>query len=116
MGGGDIYKANLIINYFAANPRQHPLVLTLTMLYNFFVKLMIYHQLDDKSRNNAAAALSVHPFFVNDYSQAAKRYNMRKIRKVIGLIREYDLRLKGVNNHSTPEGELLRELLYKIMH
>jgi DNA polymerase-3 subunit delta len=77
---------------------------------------MIYHQLEDKSRNNAASVLSVNPFFVKDYAEAAGNYSIRKLRSIIALLRQYDLRVKGVNNASTEEGELLRELVYKILH
>lgn len=116
LGNRDIAKANRIINHFAANTKQNPMVVVLTVLYGYFMKLMIYHQLKDKSRENAASALSVNPFFVKDYVQAAQNYSFRRIRAIIGLLREYDLRVKGVNNGSTEEGELLRELIYKILH
>ncbi len=116
LGTKDIKKANRIINYFAANTKQNPTIMVVTVLFGFFMKLMIYHQLTDKSRNNAASALSVNPFFVKDYITAAENYSFRKLRAIIGLLREYDLRLKGINNGSTDESELLRELIFKILH
>lgn len=116
LGAKDIMKANRIISYFAANPKQGPLVVVLTILYNFFMKVMIYHQLKDKSKGNAASVLSVNPFFVKDFIQASRNYSFRKLRAIIRLLRDYDLRAKGVNNGSTEEGELLREMVYKILH
>jgi DNA polymerase-3 subunit delta len=116
LGAKDVIKANRIINYFADNPRQNPMIVALTVLFGFFMKLMIYHQLKDKSEKNAASALGVNPFFIKDYARAAQNYPLRRIRAIIGLFREYDLRLKGVNNGSTEEGELMRELVYKILH
>jgi len=116
LGVKDVSKANRIISYFAANTKQNPMIVVLTVLFSFFMKVMIYHQLKDKSKNNAAAVLSVNPFFVKDYSLAAENYSFRRIRAIIGLLREYDLRLKGMNNGSTEESELLRELIYKILH
>jgi DNA polymerase-3 subunit delta len=77
---------------------------------------MIFHQLKDKSRNNVASALSVSPFFVKDYSEAARNYSMRKLRSIITLFRQYDLKVKGVNNVTTEDGQLLKELVYKILH
>lgn len=77
---------------------------------------MIFHQLNDKSRNNVASALSINPFFVQDYQVAAKNYNLQKLIKIIALLKEYDLKSKGVNNISTSDGELLKELLFKILH
>lgn len=116
LGVRDVAKANRIINYFAANTKQNPMIVVLTVLFGFFMKLMIYYQLKDKSKNNAASVLSVNPFFVKDYVLAAQNYSFRRLRAIIGLLREYDLRLKGMNNGSTEESELLRELVYKILH
>jgi DNA polymerase III subunit delta len=116
LGSKDIAKANRIINYFAANTKQNPMILVLTVLFGFFMKLMIYHQTENKSTNNIASVLSVKPFFIKDYVQAAQNYPFRRLRTIIGLLREYDLRLKGINNGSTEESELLRELVYKILH
>lgn len=116
IGSRNILKANQIINYFAANPKENPLPKTIFMLNSYFSKILIYHQLDDKSRNNAASALSVNPFFVKDYQEAARKYSVGKLVKVVSLLREYDLRSKGVNNNATTEGELQKELLFKILH
>jgi DNA polymerase-3 subunit delta len=116
IGARDVMKANRIVNYYAANPKENPLIKTIAMLYGFFSKLLIYHQLKDKSRSNVAAALSLNPFFVKDYQVAAKNYNNKKLAAIIGYLREYDLKAKGVGNVSVPDGELLRELMYKILH
>jgi DNA polymerase III subunit delta len=116
LGAKDAAKANRIINYFAANTKQNPMIVVLTLLFGYFMKVMIYYQLPDKSQNNVASVLSVNPYFVKDFVQAAQNYPFRRIRTIIGLIREYDLRLKGINNGSTDEGELMRELVYKIIH
>jgi DNA polymerase-3 subunit delta len=117
LGDKDVLKANRIINYFAGNTKQNPMYMVLAVLFGFFMKLMIYHRIKDKSNNNSvASAMSVSPFFVKDYIRAAHNYPPHKLRQIIGLLREYDLRLKGMNNGSTEESELLRELVYKIMH
>jgi len=116
IGNKNIFKANQIIAYFAANPKDNPLVVTISNFYQFFSKILVYHSLSDKSRNTVAAALSINPFFVNDYQTAAKNYNSRKLVSIISYLREYDLKSKGIDNVSATEGELLKELLYKIMH
>ncbi|MEN8224881.1 MAG: DNA polymerase III subunit delta [Bacteroidota bacterium] len=117
LGSGDVYKANLIARHFAANPRTNPFVLTITLLYQFFTKILIFHSLKDKSKDNAVAAeLSVNPFFVRDYRKAAKQFNLSKTTRAISLLREYDLKSKGLNNSSSTHGELLKELVFKIMH
>jgi DNA polymerase-3 subunit delta len=116
IGTRNIVRANQIANYFAASPKENPLVKTIIMFFNYFTKLLIYHQLADKSKNNVASALSVSPGFVRDYEIAARNYSPNKLVAIVSLLREYDLRSKGVNNVNTSEGELLRELLFKILH
>jgi DNA polymerase III subunit delta len=116
LGRRDVLKANRIINYFAANPKVNPAVVVITVLFNFFMKLMIYHQLEEKTKNSVASALSVNPFFVKDYEDAAQNYSFRKLRAVIAILREYDLRLKGINNGSADEAELIKEMVWRILH
>lgn len=116
LGKKNIVQANRIINYFSANPKNHPMVVTIATLYSFFSKLMHYHFITDKSERNVAAELKVHPFFVKDYALAAKHYSTNKVARIIHYLRDYDLKSKGVNNSSAPDGELMRELVYKILH
>lgn len=117
MGARDHYRVNLICRHFAANPKTNPLVLTVTLLYQFFAKIMIYHSIRDKSDNKLVASeLSVSPFFVGDYRNAAKFFTPERGLKAISLLREYDLKSKGLNNASVTEGELLREMVFRIMH
>lgn len=112
----DVLKANRIVNYFAANPRNNPLVLTLGNLYNYFSKILLYHTLEDKSNSAVASELKINPFFVNDYTSAARTFPLSKVIDIIGYLREYDVRSKGVDNVSADEGQLLKELVYKILH
>ncbi len=118
LGKKDILKANQIINYFAANPRDNPLVKVIPLLFSYFSKILIYHHLPDKSRNNVAAAMSINPFFVMDYQQAAANFTSGKIISIISILREYDLKSKGVDNNGTsfPDGELMKELIFRILH
>jgi DNA polymerase III subunit delta len=116
IGEKNVLKANRIINYFAANPKENPLVKVITILYSFFSKLLIYHQLTDKSRNQVASALGVNPFFIGDYEKAARNYNLAKLRQITAYLREYDLKSKGFDNVSASDGELMKELLFKILH
>ena len=116
LGSKDILKSNQIVNHFAANPKNHPLVVTLGMLFSFFQKLMTYHSIKDKNRNNVVAELKVNPYFVNQYSSAARNYSQSKLFDIFTYLKQYDLKSKGVNNTSTKDGELLKELVYKILH
>jgi DNA polymerase-3 subunit delta len=116
IGSKNVEKANRIVNYFAANPKENPLIKTIAILYGFFSKLLIYQQLKDKSKSNVASALSLNPFFVKDYQVAARNYNLKKLSAIIGYLREYDLKAKGFNNASATDGDLMKEMMYKILH
>jgi DNA polymerase-3 subunit delta len=112
----DILKSNRIIQYFANNLKDNPLILILTSLFQFFTKVLIYHQLTDKSKQNASAKLNVPVYFIYDFEIASRKYNAAKVIGIISLLRQYDMKLKGVDNNSTQDGDLLKELIYKILH
>lgn len=116
VGEKQIVKANQIINYFAQNPKSNPLVITISLLNSFFTQLFIYHGLKDKSKGNIARALKVNPYFVGDYQNAARNYPMKKVSQIISLLREADLKSKGVGAQNLPRRDILKELLFKIMH
>jgi DNA polymerase-3 subunit delta len=112
----NILKANMIIHYFANNPNDNPLTVSIGSLFGFFSKLLTFHYLTDKSRNNVAAVLKINPFFVKDYENSATKYNVSKTVKIISLLRTYDLKSKGFGDAGTAPGDLLKELVYKILH
>lgn len=112
IGARDVKKAFGIVQYFAHNPKNHPLVITIALMYSFFSKLLIYHSLTDKSV--AASALGVSPYFVKDYQTASRNFPMKNISAIIASIREVDMKSKGVGAANLPQGELLKELLTKI--
>lgn len=112
----DVLKANRIISYFEKNPKDNPLVLTISSLFSFFSKIITYHFLKEKSKNSVASALKINPYFVAEYELAAKRYNTAKLFYIISVLREYDVKSKGIGNLSISDGELLKELIFKILH
>lgn len=116
LGKKDVLKCNIIINYFAANQKNNPFIRIIATLNNFFSKIFQYHYLSDKSKPNVARVLKVNPFFVQDYELAAKNYPLIKINDVISILREYDLKSKGVDAANVEEGELLKEMVYRILH
>lgn len=116
IGKKEILKANRIVNYFAANTRSNPFVVTIGTLYAYFSKLLTFHSLSDKSKASAASALKVNPFFVSDYEQASRNYPPAKVLGVLNLLHEYDLKSKGIDNGSATEGDLLKEMVFKILH
>lgn len=113
----DILKANRIAFYFEQNSKGNPLVLTLTVLFGFFVNLMICQNEKNQSKEHIMQILGFKwDFQVTNYIQAMEHYASTKIMNNISLIREYDAKAKGVKNASINQGKLLIELLYKLMH
>jgi len=116
IGERNILKANMIVQYFNANPKDNPITLTIASLFSYFSKLLTYHYLTDKSKNNAAAALKINPFFVRDYETAATKYNVTRTLQAISLLRIFDMKSKGFGDMGSEPGDLLKELVYKILH
>ena len=112
----DILKANRIINYFSANDKEHPAVMTLSSLYGYYSKILLYHFSPDKSKFAIAQALGVNPFFVDGYAKAAQNYGTAKLKAIFGYLKEYDLKTKGVDNAGVNNGELMKEMIFKILH
>ncbi|WP_139958111.1 DNA polymerase III subunit delta [Flavicella sediminum] len=115
IGNKNVLKANRIINYFSNNPKNNPTIMTVSLLNSYFTQLFLYHGLKDKSKGNVAKNLGVNPYFVDDYVIAARSYPMRKVSQIIGLLREADVKSKGVGANIS-QSDLLKELLFKIMH
>ena len=116
IGEKNILKANMIVHYFANNPKDNPITLSIASLFGFFSKLLTYHYLTDKSKNNVAAVLKVNPFFVKDYETSAAKYNVSKTVQIISLLRTFDMKSKGYGDPGTEPGDLLKELVFKILH
>jgi DNA polymerase-3 subunit delta len=116
IGDRNILKANMIVHYFADNPKDNPIMLSIASLFGFFSKLLTFHYLTDKSKNNVAAVLKVNPFFVKDYESAASKYNVNKTVQIISLLRTFDLKSKGFCDPGTEPGDLLKELVFRILH
>ncbi len=112
----NVVKANQIINYFTQNPKSNPLIMTISLLNSFFTKLLIYHGLKDKGKINASKVLGVNPYFLTKYQNAARHYPMRKVSQIIGLLRDSDVKSKGVGAVSLTQGDILKELIFKILH
>lgn len=116
IGEKQIVNANRIINYFVENPKNNPIVMTISLLNSFFTQLLQYHGLQSKDKMNVAKALGVSPYFIDDYVVAARNYPMRKVSQIIGLLRDADVKSKGVGANGMPQADILKELLFKIMH
>jgi len=116
LGKRDILKANRIAIHFGLNPKENPILKTIPVLFGYFSKLILIHYQKDKSKDSIARNVGISPFFVGEYIDAAQNYPPAKLRKVVALFREYDGKSKGIDNDSTSQGELLRELIFRILH
>lgn len=112
---GNKLKAYQIVKYFADNPKNNPIIVTLTQLFGFFSRLLHYHGLKDKSSKNVVSQLKIYPYFMDQYTSGAKNFPMRNVSVVISTLRDFDLKSKGVNANGIPQGDLLKELLAKIL-
>ena len=113
----DVLKANRIAQYFEKNPKNNPLQMTLAVLFNYFSNLLIAYYSKDKSESGLMAAMGLRSAFqLKDYQMGMKHYSAMKVFLSIGEIRKTDASSKGVDNASVSDADLLKELLYKIMH
>lgn len=112
----DVLKANRIIRYFNENKKANPMVVVLAQLFKFFSELMLYHYLPDKSQGAVASELKINPYFVKDYQKASQVFGAWKTMNIISFIRDTDSRYKGIDNPGTEEGDLMKELIFKILH
>lgn len=111
----NVVKCNQIANYFASNPKANPMVVVMANLNAYFTKILKYHYLPNK--NDAAKELGVSPYFVKDYETAARTFSLAKTFDIISLLRAYDLKSKGLDSTgNTTDGELIREMVFKILH
>lgn len=116
IGEKNILRANMIVHHFNNNQKDNPITLSTASLFSLFSKLLTYHYLTDKSKNNVASVLKVNPFFVKDYEIAASKYTASKTVQIISLLRTYDMKSKGFGDLSSEPGDLLKELVFKILH
>lgn len=113
----DVLKANKIIKYFEENPKTNPIQMTLSVLFGFFSNLMLAYYAPEKTEQGIAAQLGLRsPWQAREYIMAMRQYSGVKVMQIIGEIRYCDARSKGVGNSSLSDGDLLRELIYVILH
>ena len=111
----DVYKANSIINHFAQNPKKNPIQMTLALLFSFFSNLMMAYYAPEKTEKGVGDFLGMR-WGVSDYLKAMRNYRAMHVMEILHLIRLADARSKGAEGATLPDSEIMRELLYKIMH
>jgi len=115
------FKSFRIVHYFTANIKENPIPKIAPMLFDFFVKVMITHTIIKK--NNAsdreiASEIKVNPYYIKNYKIASKKYTENQLKQIFGILREYDLKSKGVQNTEiyADDSELMKEMIYKIIN
>jgi DNA polymerase-3 subunit delta len=112
----DILKANKIIDYFAKNPKEHPFEMNIAVLYTYFSKLLFYQTLPSKNPSDVMSQMRVSFPQIKDLETAGRNYSLDKLVRIIGYLHDYDMRSKGMDGFQTEKGELMREMLFKILH
>lgn len=113
----DILKANTIIKYFEENPKTNPIQMSLSLLFSFYSNLMLAYYAPEKSDQGVAAWLGLRsPWLAKDYMTAMRKYSGIKVMQIIGEIRQADAKSKGVGGASISSGDILRELIFTILH
>ncbi len=121
IGHGETTKAARILQYFRANPKAAPLPMVTGSLYNYFSKVFLLKELHAKreSRQVIMKELGLRfDFFLADYERTARNYGVQELYTIFALLREYDLKSKGVGSNlaGKEEGELLKEMVWKMMN
>lgn len=112
----DVPKAFQIVSYFEANPKNGPLVVVIGNMFGFFAKLMRMHFMQGASDGEIASKTGIPPFQVSKHKPYLRVYNPKKISANIATLHEYDLKSKGLGNSQFTDGELMRELIFKLMN
>ena len=116
IGTQNIQKAYKIVGYFVQNPKDNPNVKILPMLHGFFYKMLRFHYLAHKTQDELFKLYNTKSsFMVNKQTAYAHRYPPQKIHRIFSDLRTYDLKSKGFENIAE-DGELLKELIFKVMH
>lgn len=111
----DQLQVNKIVNYFEANTKKNPVIPMVAFLYSFFSKVLIASSSPDKSDNGIATFLKINRYFASDYSVTLRNYSGKQVMNTISLLKQTDLKLKGVDSGDASEGQLLRELVLRMM-
>jgi DNA polymerase-3 subunit delta len=114
----NVFKANQIMKYFDENPKAGSIYSFLPLLFNYFQNLMLAHYCPQKnSQDGVAQWLDLRsPWAAKDYMTGMRNYTGMKVLQIISKIREIDAKSKGLDNPNTPSGELMKELIFFILH
>lgn len=116
LGEKNAFKANQIVDYFGKNEKTHNVLMVIPSLFTFFTRLVRIHSMNVRSDKQAGEALGMHPFIAKDFICYAQNYPLPKLVKIMQHLETADLRAKGLDSTGTPGGEIMKELVFKILH
>ncbi|MDR0365138.1 MAG: DNA polymerase III subunit delta [Bacteroidales bacterium] len=118
LGTKNMLNVNRIINFYGANPKEHPVQKIISTLFKFFTRTLTYHRLHDKSKNNVIDSLGISAYALDDYVLAARNYTPQKLTQNIRILRDYDMRSKGLgaNSSNMPSADMYKELFFKLIY
>ena len=113
----DVVRANRIINYFCDNTKQNPPIQTIALLFSYFSGLMLAHYAPDKSDGGLMAYLDLKiNYQLSDYKTGMRNFTAMKTMRIIGKLREADVRLKGIERGNLTDSDIMKELIFFILH
>lgn len=115
LGNKDLQKVYKIMLNFTEHPKENPNIKTITMLYSFYNKMLLYHLSPDKSNDNMRKVFGGSDYFLSKKIAVANAHSVPQLIKIISILKDYDLKAKGVDN-DIDDAELLKEMIYKITH
>ncbi len=108
-------KALRIVNYFDANIKNNPIIPVIAMIHSVFVKLLLLHRKAGQSDAELSQQLGINRFFLTEYKIGARNYSLSKVIRNIGHIAEADKLSKGVDRPAISDGQVLKDLTFKLM-
>jgi DNA polymerase-3 subunit delta len=111
----DSLRVAKIVQYFEANTKKNPVIPLVAFLFSFFSKLLVASATPDRSERALVAALKISPYAAKDYVAALQRYSSGQLQANISWLKQADLKLKGVNSGLEDEGQILKELVFRLM-
>lgn len=113
----DVGKCYRIVAFFARSDKRFPIQMTMAALSSHFIKLLRFHALVQAGvgRGEILSQLGINPYFAREYEAALRNYPLRRTMRIISILREYDYRSKSNARGSASDGELLSELISRIL-
>ena len=115
LGEKNYNKAFQITQYFSENPNSNPIVVTISIVFDFFNKLLLFHSNNTLNDTKIASLLGINPFFIKEYKTASLNYDLKQVVRIISILRDYDMFSKGVGVKKA-DPSLLKEMVVKIIN